>query len=411
MISFQTHRLKNGLRLVHHHDATTQMVAVNLLYDVGSSDENPDKTGLAHLMEHLMFAGTKHVKSYDDALQEAGGDSNAWTNIDVTNYYDILPAQNIETALWLESERLINLALTEENIEIQKSVVIEEFKQRYLNQPYGDILHLQHGQAYKVHPYRWPTIGLDVETIRGFTRDDVLNFHKRHYAVNNIVMCVSGNVDFDTTLRLVEKWFGDIEPQQLINRNLPVEPPQLQHRFITHKCDVPSNMIFRAYHMCARADEQYQATDLISDVLGNGMSSRFYKELILGSNMFVDVDASVLGSRDPGLFYVRARLAEGTEFDKANTLIDEVIAKLQDGISQQEIDKCVNKYISNKLFENVGYAEKAYSLARHELQWGAHNINDENEIYRSLSPSKLIDAATTLFNSDNCSTIFYGPNA
>lgn len=411
MISFQTHRFDNGLRLVHHHDATTQMVAVNLLFDVGSSDESPDKTGLAHLMEHLMFAGTKHVKSFDEALQAAGGESNAWTSIDVTNYYDILPAHNLETALWLESERLINLALTDENIEIQKSVVIEEFKQRYLNQPYGDILHLQHGQAFKVHPYRWPTIGLDSGTIKNFTREDVLEFHDRHYCLGNIVMCVSGNVDFDTTVRLVEKWFGDIEATATHRRHLPQEPTQEHSRFLSHKSDVPNNMIFKAYHMCGRKDANYQAADLISDVLGNGMSSRFYQELILGSNLFVDVDASVLGSRDPGLFYVRARLADGTSFDDANSMINDVISRLQDGISQHEIDKCVNKYISNKLFENVGYAEKAYSLARHELLWGAHYINDENEVYRALNPSQLIDVASTIFSHANCSTIYYGPDA
>ncbi len=411
MITFSTHRFPNGLRLVHHHDTTTRMVAVNLLYDVGSSDEHPAKTGLAHLMEHLMFSGTRHVPSYDGALQAAGGESNAWTSIDVTNYYDILPAHNLETALWLESERLINLALNEENIEVQKSVVIEEFKQRYLNQPYGDILHLQHGLAYKEHPYRWPTIGLSVDTIKNFTRDDVLDFHRKHYAVNNIVMCISGNVDFDTTVRLVEKWFGDIESRPIAGRRLPAEPPQGQYRFMSHKSDVPSNMIFTSYHMCGRTDSHYQATDLLSDVLGNGMSSRFYRELILGSDMFVDVDASVLGSRDPGLFYVRARLSQGASLDRAAELIDGVIERVKTDITQHEIDKCVNKYISNKLFENVGYAEKAVALARHELLWGASNINDENEVYRRLTPHDLMQVANTIFSQDNCCRIYYGPDA
>ena len=411
MINFKTYRLSNGLRLVHHYDASTQMVAVNLLYDVGSSDENPDKTGLAHLMEHLMFSGTKHVAKYDEMLQKAGGDSNAWTSLDVTNYYDVLPAHNIETALWLESERLLNLNLTDENIEIQKNVVIEEFKQRYLNQPYGNILHLTHGLAYDVHPYRWPTIGLDVETIKNFRKDDVVDFHNRHYAVNNIVMCLSGNVDFDTAVALVEKWFGDIEPQNVSPRRLPVEPIQKEQRFMTHRSDVPNNMILRTYHMCGRDDCQYQATDLLSDVLGNGMSSRFYEKLIKGSDLFVDVDASVLGSRDPGLFYVRARLADGAPFDKANGMIDGVLKELLDGISSREVEKCVNKYISNKLFDNVGYAEKAVSLSMHELVWGADKINTENEIYRSLTPSDLLDVASRIFCPENCSTIYYGPSA
>lgn len=388
------------------------MVAVNLLYDVGSSDENPAKTGLTHLMEHLMFSGTKHVSKYDDMLQRAGGDSNAWTNIDVTNYYDVLPAINLETALWLESERLVNLNLTEENIDVQKSVVIEEFKQRYLNQPYGDILHLTHGQAFKLHPYRWPTIGLDIDTIQTFVRDDIKKFHDRFYQVNNLVMCVSGNVDFETTVSLVEKWFGDIGGAPTLKRELPEEPLQSGPRFMTHHRDVPSNMIFRTYHMCNRTSPDYQATDLISDILGNGMSSRFYQQLILGTEMFADIDASVLGSRDPGLFYVRARLANGVDFDKANRAIDGVLQQLVDeGTTQHEIDKCVNKYLSNKLFENVGYAEKAVSLCGHELLWGADGINRENEIYRSLTPSKISEVTSRLFEANNCSTIYYGPDA
>ena len=412
MIQFRIHRFNNGLRLIHHHDANTGMVAVNMLYDVGSSDENPDKTGLAHLLEHLMFSGTKNVKKYDEMLERAGGDSNAWTNVDVTNYYDILPCHNLETALWLESERLVNLNLTEENIEVQKSVVIEEFKQRYLNQPYGDVLHLTHGQAYGVHPYRWPTIGLNVDTIASLTAEDIRLFHKRHYQVGNVVMCISGNVDFDTAVRLVEKWFGDIEAVRPAQRCLPVEPRQQSPRFMTHHSDVPNNMIFRCYHMCGRTSDDYQVTDLLSDIFGNGLSSRFYGQLILSTEMFADVDASVLGSRDPGLFYIRARLADGVDFDKANMAIDGVLQRLiEEGVSQREIDKCVNKYLSNKLFDNVGYAEKAVSLCGHELLWGADGINTENDRYRTITPLEINNVASELFVNNNCSTIYYGPDA
>ena len=412
MIQFNTHQLSNGLRLIHHHDTTTSMVAVNLLYDVGSSDEDPSKAGLAHLMEHLMFSGTKHVAKFDDMLQQAGGDSNAWTSMDVTNYYDILPAHNIETALWLESERLINLNLTEENIEVQKSVVIEEFKQRYLNQPYGDVLHLTHGQAYTCHPYRWPTIGLDIDTIASFTASDIAAFHDRFYSVRNLVMCISGNIDFDKAVTLVEKWFGDIEGTPTQPRHLPVEPAQDAPRFMRHHSEVPSNMIFRSYHMCNRTSPLYAPTDLISDVLGNGLSSRFYQQLILATNMFADIDASVLGSRDPGLFYVRARLADGVGFDEASSAIDTVLKRLiDDGVTQHEIDKCVNKYLSNKLFENVGYAEKAVSLCEHELLWGANGINVENDTYRRVKPQDITNVASQLFDQANCSTIYYGPSA
>ena len=388
------------------------MVAVNLLYDVGSSDEESDKTGLAHLMEHLMFSKTKNITKFDDVLSRVGGNSNAWTNIDVTDYYEDVLASNLETALWLESERLVNLDLTDENIAVQKSVVVEEFKQRYLNQPYGDILHLMHGLAFKTHPYQWPTIGKDVDTIKAFTRDDVVDFHNRPYAVNNAVMCVSGNVEFDETVRMVEKWFGDIESRPRPPRNLPQEPVQEMPRFLKHHSDVPNNMIFRTYHMCGRCHDDYQATDLLSDVLGNGTSSRFHKALIQGTDMFSEVSASVLGSRDPGLFYIRACLSPGVDFDKANTAIDKVLNRLNDeGVTQHEVDKYVNKYISNKLFDSVGYAEKASLLCSHELLWGADGINTENDKYRELMPADIHRVASQVLNANNCSTIFYGPDA
>lgn len=411
MIRFNTFRFDNGLRLIHHHNAVTSMVAVNILYDVGSSDETPTKTGLAHLMEHLMFSGTKNISKFDDVINRVGGTSNAWTNIDVTNYYEELPANNIETALWLESDRLLNLDLTDENIAVQKSVVIEEFKQRYLNQPYGDVLHITQAMAYKKHPYRWPTIGKDIETINAFTRDDVLAFHRRHYMVGNAVMCVAGNIEFDKTVRLVEKWFGDIERASHYKRHLPEEPVQQSARFMTHYSDVPNNMIFRMYHMCGRCDTDYPAVDLLSDVLGNGSSSRFHRELILNTGLFTDVSASVLGSRDPGLFFIRARLTDGTSFDEANAAIDRVLNTLiTDGVSQHEVNKCVNKYISNKLFENVGYADKASLLCAHELLWGADGVNLENNRYRDVVADDISRVASQVLRDNNCSTIYYGPD-
>ena len=412
MIQFNKYTLDNGLRLIHHYNAVTSMVAVNLLYDVGSSDEDANKTGLAHLMEHLMFSRTKHITKFDDVMTRVGGNSNAWTNIDVTDYHEDLPAVNLETAMWLESERLLNLDLTDENVEVQKRVVVEEFKQRYINQPYGDILHLMHGLAFKEHPYQWPTIGKDVKTIESFSRDDVVDFHHRHYAVDNAVMCVSGNVGFEETVRLVEKWFGDIKPRFREPRCLPQEPEQESPRFVTHHSDVPNNMIFRTYHMCGRCHVDYQATDLLSDVLGNGTSSRFHKNLIQGTEMFSEVSASVLGSRDPGLFYIRACLAPGVDFDKANAAIDVVVSRLiNDGVTRHEVDKYVNKYISNKLFESVGYADKASLLNSHELLWGANGINTENDRYRALVPADIQRVASQVIRADNCSTIFYGPDA
>ena len=412
MISFNTYRLKNGLKLLHHYDSATQMVALNLLYDVGSRDEDPATTGLAHLFEHLMFTGSKNAPNYDAPLQAAGGTSNAWTNVDMTNFYETVPAHNVETAFWLESDRLLNLNLTEESISTQKSVVIEEFKQRCLNVPYGDLMHILSALSYKVHPYRWPTIGLKTDDIQNATDQQIRAFFQNHYAVNNLILCVSGHIDFEKAVALTEKWFGDIEPRQIPLRSLPQEPKQTESRFKKVNRDVPNNVINMCYHMCGRGDSDYQVCDMLSDVLSNGPSSRFYQNVLLKSGLFTELDASVSGTYDPGLFLIRARLAPEVSFDKAQKAIDnELKAFLSSGPTAYEIEKCANKYESNQLFETISYSQKAVKLCKYELLSEAEDVNREVDKYRSITPERLLSVASNLLKPENCSILYYGPQA
>lgn len=412
MIDFNTYRLKNGLRLLHYFDKNTQMVALNLLYDVGSKDENPTATGLAHLFEHLMFTGSKNAPAYDAALQAAGGTSNAWTSVDMTNYYETLPADNVETAFWLESDRLRYLNLSEENINTQKRVVIEEFKQRCLNVPYGDFCHLANALAYKVHPYRWPTIGLCTKHIENASHDEIKAFFARRYAVNNLILCVSGHVSFEQAVALTEKWFGDFKASPIPPRTLPQEPIQTEQNLLAVKREVPHNTISMMYHMCGRGDADYQACDMISDILSNGKSARFYRNVLVKSQLFTELDASVTGTFDPGLFVVKARLAEGVSFAQAQKAIDRELADfLRTGTSTYEMEKCANKYESTDLFNQITYQKKATKLCQYELLHEAADVNRETLKYRRLTSDDIIRVAHKMLVPNNCSILYYGPDA
>ncbi|MEG2819627.1 MAG: pitrilysin family protein [Muribaculaceae bacterium] len=409
MIDIHCHTLSNGLKIVHHKDATTQMVALNLLYDVGSRDEEVGRTGLAHLFEHLMFGGSKNIPNFDSPLQAAGGESNAWTSDDVTNFYDVVPLHNVETAFWLESDRLNQLAFTDKSLETQRSVVIEEFKQRCLNQPYGDVEHIMRATAYTKHSYQWPVIGRNIKEIEDVKKESVKEFFYSHYAPNNLILSVVGNIEFDDVLRLSEKWFGSIERRNISPKNIPVEPMQSEARRISEKRDVPQNIIYKSYHMCSRYDDDYQTADLISDILANGHSSRFYRNLLMRGDIFTEIDASVWGSLDPGLMLVKGRLQEGVAFEQAEEIINEELQKIiKDSISKHEIEKCVNKFESKELFGNLSYLEKASNLGYYELIGGAEMINDEVSKYRHITPQMVNRVATSIFSEDNCTTLYYG---
>jgi predicted Zn-dependent peptidase len=277
MIQFEKFTLDNNLRVIVHQDKSTPLACLNILYDVGARDEDENKTGFAHLFEHLMFGGSINIPSFDEPLQMVGGENNAFTTNDLTNYYCTVPAENIETMFWLESDRMLSLAFTDKSLEVQRSVVIEEFKQRYLNQPYGDVWLILRPLVYEKHPYKWATIGKEISHIENATMDDVKAFFKKHYNPSNSIMVVAGNVDVDQVKQLAKKWFGPIPAARKPVRNLPVEPKQTKPRRLTVERDVPASAIYKVYHMCARADEEYHTVDIISDILSRGNSSRLYK--------------------------------------------------------------------------------------------------------------------------------------
>ena len=410
MISFNKYVLSNGLKLLHHYNATTQMVALNLRYDVGARDENPERTGLAHLFEHLMFGGSANAPDFDGALQAAGGSSNAWTGNDCTNFYEVLPAHNIETAFWLESDRYLNLCLDEQSVATQKSVVIEEFKQRYLNRPYGDVSHLMRSLAYKSHPDRWPVIGVKPEHIAEASMQEIEDFYNTHYSIDRMVLCVSGNVTFQRAVELTEKWFGDLAPRASRKRDLPVEPAQTQPRVLKVHSDVPENMIVRIYHMCGANDPDFVASDLVSDVLANGPSARFHRNVLMTTDLFTELDAVILGCDDPGLLDVTARLANGVDAQKALDVIDGEIDKLlREGVSERELKRYANQHVARELNENILYDAVAEKLCKYEMLGDASRINTENDEYQTVTVDHFNRVARELCRAENCSTLYYGP--
>ena len=408
MIKVERYTLSNGLRVLYHYDANTRMTALNVLYDVGSKDDLPHRTGFAHLFEHLMFGGSANIPDFDTPLQLTGGENNAWTSSDITNYYTIAPTHNIETAFWLESDRMLRLAFTEQSLEVQRHVVIEEFKQRNLNQPYGDIFQLIRPVAFSSHPYRWPVIGRNIEDIETATLDEVKDFFYAHYAPNNAILCVSGSISYEETVRLCEKWFSPIPRREIASRNLPIEPLQTEPRRLTVERDVPLDAIVKVYHMCARNGAQYHACDLLSDVLGTGASSRLYKELVQEKQLFNSIDASISGEIECGLLIINGKLNKGVSIEEGEAAILEEIEKLQkQGVSNREMNKVINRFEAEHLVSNLNYTDKAANLAYHELIGRAEDINTEVDKYKVLTPEDIQRAACDVLRENNCSTLYY----
>lgn len=408
MIEFDRFTLQNGLKVLVHHDNTTPIVAFNLLYNVGARDENPNKTGFAHLFEHLMFGGSKNIPDFDAPLQEHGGSSNAFTNNDITNYYVTLPKENIETAFWLDSDRMLELAFSTKSLEVQRNVVIEEFKQRYLNQPYGDVwLHLR-PLAYTTHPYQWATIGKEISHIEQATMDDVKSFFYSHYAPNNAILCVAGDVTKVEIEKWCEKWFADIPSRNVQKRNLPKEPQQTQARFLELERKVPANAIYKAWHICNRTDKNFYSTDLITDILSRGKSSRLTQKLVKDLKLFSEIHAYITGDLDEGLLIISGKLNHGVEFKAADQAIEETIAELiNKGISEEELEKVKNKWITNKLFEDLTVLNKAMNLCYFELLGDANYYNEEINKYKAVNSIELINNAKKFLVPQNCSTIHY----
>ncbi|RLD60683.1 MAG: insulinase family protein [Bacteroidetes bacterium] len=408
MIKFDKFTLKNGLKVIVHKDKSTPIVAINILYNVGSRDENPNKTGFAHLFEHLMFGGSKNIPVYDKPLQLVGGENNAFTNTNITNYYLTLPKDNIETGFWLESDRMKNLNFSEKSLNVQRSVVIEEYKQRYLNQPYGDVWLMLRPLAYKKHPYRWATIGKDISHIENANLDDVKNFFNKYYAPNNAILTVAGDVETEQIKKYAEKWFGSIEKRNVPVRNLPAEPEQTEKREKSIKKEVPFNAIYKAYHMCSRNDKNYHATDLLSDILANGKSSRLYQSLVKKQKIFSNIDAYITGDIDNGLFIITGQLIKGTDMDVADKSIEKELELIKTNhISEYELTKVKNKVETILELSEMSVLNKAMNLSFHELLGDAENINLESKKYSDVNPKQINDIANNIFKESNCSTLFY----
>lgn len=400
--------LPNGLRLVHHEDAGTQMVALNVVYDVGARDEHPDHTGFAHLFEHLMFGGSLHIPDYDTPLQQAGGENNAWTNNDLTNYYLTVPRCNVETGFWLESDRMLGLAFSPESLEVQRGVVMEEFKQRCLNHPYGDVGHLMRSLAYQVHPYRWPTIGRKLEHIQQATLEEVRSFFYRYYAPNNAILSVTGAISWEETLRLTDKWFGSIPRRNVPDRQLPVEPLQQEERRLTVHRPVPLDGLFMAFPMCSRSEADYYAYDILSDILSNGRSSRLNRRLVQEERIFSTIDAYISGSRDAGLLHISGKPVSGVSLQQAEEAVWRELERLtREPIEEDELEKVKNKFEATQIFGNIHYLQVATNLGWFALCGEPEDIDLEVPRYRAVSSEQLWQVACRTFRHKRCSTLYY----
>lgn len=401
--------LPNGLRVIHQQDSTTAMVALTLLYNAGARDEDPEHTGMAHLIEHLMFGGSAHVPDFDKELQHAGGMSNAWTSNDFTCFYEIVPAVNAETAFWVESDRMISPLFSDRNLETQRSVVIEEFKQTCLNTPYGDLSHHLRAMAYKIHPYRWPTIGLVPEHIRLVTRERVSDFFHNRYTPSNAVLAVTGNISLDRCRELCDKYMADIPDHPASPRQYAPEPPVTAPRYVRVDAPVPQRALVVAYPMAAYGTDDYYATDAITDVLANGKSARFYRNLLTGTEHFTEVDASILGSEEPGLLMINARLRENSDEAEARALeaIDREIGLLtRDGVTPYELERAANKYEANYNNSNIHYARVGLNLAMAVMH--GEQPGETVKKYRNLTPDIVNDTARQVLSPERKMTLSYG---
>ena len=408
MIQFERFVLDNGLRIIVHRDTTTPMAVLDVMYDVGARDENPDQTGFAHLFEHLMFGGSINIPSYDEPLQMAGGENNAYTTNDLTNYYIQLPAENLETAFWLESDRMLSLAFDENSLEVQRKVVSEEFKEHYLNKPYGDVWHKMRELAYQKHPYRWMTIGKDLSHIDNAKLQDVKNFFFKHYTPANAVLCVAGNVTVEQVKQLAEKWFGNIPSGKKYERQLPTEPKQTAPRSLEVKAKVPLDALYKCWHIYPRLDKRYYTADLITDLLSGGGSSRLYQSLVKEKQLFSNINCFHFGSVDAGLLAIEGKLVKGIKMQDAEKAIEDELENMKNNlVNEAELEKVKNKTESLMAFEDVPLMSRAGSLATYELLGDADLMNKELEHYRSVTVQDIQQESKNIFVEDNCSTLYY----
>lgn len=408
MIAFDRFVLDNGLRVLVHEDHSTPMAVVNVMYDVGARDEDPDKTGFAHLFEHLMFGGSVNIKDYDEPLQKAGGENNAYTTNDLTNYYCQLPAENIETAFWLESDRMLSLAFSKKSLDVQRKVVCEEFKEHYINKPYGDAWHKMRALAYKVHPYRWMTIGENLEHIEKAKLEDVKSFFFKHYTPANAILVVAGKVTTEEVKRLAEKWFGPLEAGTKYIHNLPEEPKQTAPRYLDVYADVPLDALYKTWHMDSRLEKGYYVAELITEILGGGGSSRLYQSLVKEQQLFSNIDCYHFGSTDKGLLAIEGKLVKGRTMAEAEKAIEEELEKIKSVlVTETELQKVKNKTESMIAFEDMTVMSRANSLAYYELLGNANLMNEELSKYQSITAEDIRQCSQQIFDVNNSNTLRY----
>lgn len=408
MIDYNEFELTNGLKVLVHEDRTTPIATFNLLYNVGAKDENENKTGFAHFFEHFMFEGSKNIKNYDTEMQIAGGDNNAFTTNDLTNYYETLPASNIETAFWLESDRMMELDFNQKSLDTQISVVSEEFKENYINKPYGDMWHILSDMCYTKHPYRWPTIGYNLDHIANIKMQDTKDFFYKYYRPNNAILTIAGGVKTSEMERLAKKWFGDIEHGDLIVRNIPKEPKQTAARRKIVEGNVPVDALMIAYHICSRTDEKYYATDLVSDLLGTGSSSRLYNELVQEKNLFSHITCYISGYDEEGLIVFDGKLSKGVSLEEAENGVLECIEKFKsEKISERELEKVVTKTINYLAFSNISNVNKSFHMAYFKTIGELGLINGEIQKYNEVTSQQIYEVANDIFQVKNSNTLYY----
>ncbi len=408
MVNFERFTLSNGLRVIVHQDTSTPMAVVNVMYDVGAKDEDPSRTGFAHLFEHLMFGGSVHIPEYDEPLQMAGGENNAYTTNDLTNYYIQLPAENLETAFWLESDRMLSLAFTDKSLEVQRKVVCEEFKEHYLNKPYGDVWLKMRDLAYQVHPYRWMTIGKELSHIENAGLQDVKDFFFKHYRPVNAILVVAGNVTVEQVKTLAEKWFGSIETGEKYIRQLPSEPEQKAPRKLEVHADVPLDAFYKCWHIYTRLDSRYYIADLITEILSGGGSSRLYQALVKEQKLFSNIECHHFGTVDAGLLAIEGKLVKGVNIGDAEKAVEAELAKLKaEKVSTEELQKVKNKTESMIAFEDMSVMNRANSLAFYELLGDAHLMNTELDRYKQVTVDDIIEECNKIFRDANSNTLYY----
>lgn len=408
MIHFEQFDLQNGLKVIVHEDHSTPMAVVDVMYDVGARDEDPAKTGFAHLFEHLMFGGSVNIPTYDEPLQAAGGENNAYTTNDLTNYYCQLPAENIETAFWLESDRMLSLAFGDKSLEVQRKVVSEEFKEHYLNKPYGDVWHKMRGLAFTAHPYKWMTIGAELSHIENASLDDVKQFFFKHYTPANAILVVAGHVTTEQVKQLAEKWFGDIPSGKKYIRQLPQEPQQHSARKLEVHAKVPIDAIYKCWHIYPRLDRRYYITDLLSEILGGGASSRLFQSLVKEKQLFSNIECYHFGTIDAGLLTIDGKLVKGVSMQDAEAAIEAELEKLKSTlIEEKELEKVKNKTESLIAFEDMSLMNRANSLAFYTLLGDTSMINTELQKYREVTPADIKEAAIAIFDPGNSNAMYY----